>query len=334
LGDTGLELAPTTRTAGDADTRLTAKNNYLFLQGVNNALESVTGQRAKVIDDALYLGQTKGFEFLGGPSKNPVLREALAIANTLAQTSEKSRVRVQEPGEDFGLGERYGLGASRSERPRRNVPSGVQLTDLPLQKVVETEVRDPSSGEVRRVSQLAGTNQILTRNLSPEVIGGKRLAAFVLDYTQTSGRPMRTADFNQAVLDLANQLGANPAELSKEAAKSLRGAKAQARVGSTMAQGRRALLAMDRPSPAEEIAQTIAEYDFGETIGTDIERALQGPAVPLDVDMELTARQAQRSRVEPAGSTEQFTIDDQMLSGKIGQLMAQAGRRAGKRRNR
>jgi hypothetical protein len=334
LGDTGLELAPTTRTAGDADTRLTAKNNYLFLQGVNNALQSVTGQRAKVIDDALYLGQTKGFEFLGGPGKNPVLREALVIANTLAQTSGKSRVRVQEPGEDFGLGERYGLGASQSERPRRNVPSGVQLTDLPIQKVVESEVRDPSSGEMRRVSQLAGTNQILTRDLSPEVIGGKRLAAFVLDYTQTSGRPMRAADFNQAVLDLAGQLGANPAELSKEAAKSLRGARTQARVGPTMAQGRRALLAMDRPSPAEEVAQTIAEYDFGETIGTDIERALQGPTPPLDVDMELTARQAQRSRVEPAGSTEQFTVDDQMLSGKIGQLMAQAGRRAGKRRNR
>lgn len=332
LGDTGLDVAPTT--LDPSDTRLTAKNNYLFLQGVNNALEGITGQRIKVIDDALYLGREKGFEFMGGPSKNPVLREALTIANTLAQTSEKSRVRMQEPGEDLGLGERYGLGARQSERPRRNVPSGVQLTDLPIQKVVQTEMRDPSSGEMRAVTQLKGTGQTMTRELAPEVVGGKRLAAFVLDYTQTSGKPMRTAAFNQAVLDLSNQLGADPAELSRQAATFLRGSREQARVGPVMSQGRRALQAMDRPSPAEEIAQTIAEYDFGETIGSDIESALRGPQAPLDVDMELTARQAQRAKVEPPGTTEKFTIDDQMLSNQMSRLMAQAGRRSGKRRRR
>lgn len=332
LGDTGLDVAPTT--LDPSDTRLTAKNNYLFLQGVNNALEGITGQRIKVIDDALYLGREKGFEFMGGPSKNPVLREALTIANTLAQTSEKSRVRMQEPGEDLGLGERYGLGARQSERPRRNVPSGVQLTDLPIQKVVQTEMRDPSSGEMRAVTQLKGTGQTMTRELAPEVVGGKRLAAFVLDYTQTSGKPMRTAAFNQAVLDLSNQLGADPAELSRQAATFLRGSREQARVGPVMSQGRRALQAMDRPSPAEEIAQTIAEYDFGETIGSDIESALRGPQVPLDVDIELTARQAQRAKVEPPGTTEKFTIDDQMLSNQMSRLMAQAGRRSGKRRRR
>ena len=332
LGDTNLEVASTT--LDPSDTRLTAKNNYLFLQGVNNALEGITGQRIKVIDDALYLGREKGFEFMGGPSKNPVLREALTIANTLAQTSEKSRVRMQEPGEDLGLGERYGLGARQSERPRRNVPSGVQLTDLPIQKVVQTEMRDPSSGEMRAVTQLKGTGQTMTRELAPEVVGGKRLAAFVLDYTQTSGKPMRTAAFNQAVLDLSNQLGADPAELSRQAATFLRGSREQARVGPVMSQGRRALQAMDRPSPAEEVAQTIAEYDFGETIGSDIENALRGPQVPLDVDMELTARQAQRAKVEPPGTTEKFTIDDQMLSNQMSRLMAQAGRRSGKRRRR
>jgi hypothetical protein len=136
-----------------------------------------------------------------------------------------------------------------------------------------------------------------------------------------------------------------------------------------MAQGRQALSVMDRLSPTEEIAQTIAEYDFGEVLespalAAELDtvhlvrnnktgktekmtlremNARNYPEIfgnqfvstaPLDVDMELTTRQAQRSRVEPAGSTEQFTVDDQMLSGKIGQLMAQAGRRAGKRRNR
>jgi hypothetical protein len=91
---------------------------------------------------------------------------------------------------------------------------------------------------------------------------------------------------------------------------------------------------MDRPSPSEEVAQTIAEYDFGETIGRDIESAVQGAGVPLDVDMELTAKQAQRAKVEPPGATETFGVDDQMLSNLMGKLRAQAGRRAGKRRNR
>jgi hypothetical protein len=332
FGDTELAVAPTT--LNPSDTRLTAKNNYLFLQGVNNALEEITGQRIKVIDDAIYLGREKGFEFMGGPSKNPVLREALTVANTLTQTSEKSRIRMQEPEKDFGLGERYGLGARQSERPRRNVPSGIQLTNLPVQKVVFTEMQDPSSVEMRSVTQLKDTGRTMTLALTPEVIGGKRLAAFVLDYTQTSGKPMRIAAFNQAVLDLSNQLGADPAELSRQAATFLRGSREQARVGPVMSQGRRALQAMDRPSPAEEIAQTIAEYDFNETIGSDIESVLQGPQVPLDVDMELTARQAQRARVEPPGTTEKFTIDDQMLSNQMNRLMAQAGRRAAKRRRR
>jgi len=100
-----------------------------------------------------------------------------------------------------------------------------------------------------------------------------------------------------------------------------------------MTQGRRALAAMDRPSPAEEVAQTIAEYDFGETIGSDIEKAIQGP-LPIDIDAELTAKQAARAKVEPPGSPEAFSVDDQMLSNMMGKLRAQAGRRAGKRRSR
>jgi hypothetical protein len=50
--------------------------------------------------------------------------------------------------------------------------------------------------------------------------------------------------------------------------------------------------------------------------------------------MELTARQAQRAKVEPPGTTEEFTVDDQMLSNQMSRLMAQAGRRSGKRRRR
>lgn len=325
LGDSNLPLATNPKEG--------SKNHYLFLQGVNNALEEITGQRVKVIDDALLLAKQPGAQFLGGPSKNPVLREALTIANTLAQTSEKSRVRMSSV-DDEGLGERYGLGARTSERPQRNVPSRQATFSVPTQQVTQTQMRDPNTGNIKNVTQLVDTNQTRNVQVPPEVIGGKRLAAVLVDYRERSGQPMRRQDFLSMANDIAVQENANVQEVIKQAAVASRGAGQQAVTGRLMSQGRRALAAMDRPSPAEEVAQTIAEYDFGETVGSDIERAVQGPEGPLDVDMELTARQAQRAKVEPPGATETFNVDDQMLSNLMGRLRAQAGRRAGKRRSR
>jgi len=310
-----------------------SKNNYLFLQGVNNALEDLTGQRVKAIDDALLLAKQPGFEFLGGPSKNPVLREALTIANTLTQTSEKSRVRM--PGaEDEGLAERYGLGARSSERLQRNIPSRQQTFALPVQQVTQTQMRDPNTGELKNVTQLVPTNQSRNVEVPSDVLGGKRLAAALVDYRSRSGRPMKRQDFLQMAADIAAQESADVNAVIKQASQASRGAGAQAVTGRLMSQGRRALSAMDRPSPAEEIAQTIAEYDFGETIGSDIETAVRGAQAPADIDMELTARQAQRAKVEPPGTTERFTSDDPRLANMMERLRAQAGRRSGKRRRR
>ena len=317
-------LPPIDVNAGDEI--LSAKNNYLFLQGVNNALEKTTGQRVKVIDQAITLGQDPEVEFLGGPGKNPILREALTVANTLVNTSETSRIRMQEPGVDAGLGERYGLGAQESRRAQPSVPSRVQ----------------PAS-------------------VAPETIGAKRLVSALNDYKQRTGKALDKANVLQFASSIAQQEQADVDELLIQASIFAKGSGKQATVGRQMKQGRQTLGLMDRYSPEQEVADTISQYDFDTLIEpsrqfADLDRlhnvvntetgqvtqmplrqmlALnEGVEVLPDIDAKLMEQQTQRARIEPPGTTERFTVDDQMLSNQISRLMAQANRRSGKRRNR
>ena len=264
------------------------KNNYLFLEGVNSALEKLTGKRVKVIDDALKIGSSPNFHFYGGSSKNPVLREALTVANTLVQTSETSRVRMRNAEE--GLGERYGLGARVSARPESTVPSPIR----------------PSGAD-------------------PAVAGGQRLVQALKDYKQTTGKPMTKQNVLSFANSIAQQEGIDMDSVLQQASISARGAGEQLAVGRQMTQGRRALSAMDVISPAEEVAQTVSEYDFNETIGSDIENAVQGARLPR---APMTAEQLERAKVEPAG------VSSETIGNLMAQLQAQAGRRSGKRRNR
>ena len=309
------------------------RNHYEYLNAVQNAYQKLTGNRLADIDLALDLRSKKGGQYLGGPKSNPYLNKALTVANTLTQISEPTRQRMLEPGETEGLGERYGLGATVSERLSKTVPSRqrtVPLVGATFEPIYEWNAEKQAMeyfGEQAKYSTI-------TRDVSPETIGAKRLAAALVDYRSRSGRPMKRADFMQFASSIAQQEGADINELIKQTAVISRGAGEQAVVGRAMGQGRRALSAMDRISPAEEVAQTVAEYYFGETIGKDLEELLSSSKTPQDVDMELTARQAQRAKLEPPGTTEKFTIDDQMLSNQINRLMAQASRRSGKRRNR
>lgn len=309
------------------------RNHYEYLNAVQNAYQKITGNRLADLDVALNIRNLKGGQYLGGPDTNPYLNKALTVANTLTQISEPTRQRMMEPGASEGLGERYGLGATVSERPAKTVPSRQQ--NVPLVSATFEPVYEWN--EDKQAFEYYGEQakyRTIDREIAPETIGAKRLAAALYDYRSRSGRPMKRSDFMQFASSIAQQEGADINELIKQTAVLSRGSGEQAVVGRAMSQGRRALSAMDRISPAEEVAQTVAEYDFGETVGGDIERAIQGPQVPQDIDMELTARQVQRAKVEPPGAAEKFTIDDQMLSNQIGRLMAQAGRRAGKRRNR
>lgn len=308
-------------------------NHYEYLDAVQNAYQNLTGNRLADIDLALTLRSKKGGQYLGGPSANPYLNKALTVANTLTQISETTRQRVMEPGAIEGLGERYGLGATVSAPASKSIPSRQRTVPLVSASFEPVYEWNPE----KQIMEYIGDKvkyKTTDAQISPETIGAKRLAAALTDYRSRSGRPMKQADFMQFASSIAQQEGADINELIKQTSIISRGAGQQAIVGRVMSQGRAGLSAMDRISPAEEVAQTISEYDFGETIGKDIEEAIQGPDVPLDVDMELTARQVQRAKMEPPGTTEKFTIDDQMLSNQMSRLMAQAGRRSGKRRNR
>lgn len=326
LQDTSLPLAPVEGTG--------TKNNYLFLQGVNNSLERLTGKRVKVIDDALKIAQSPEFAYYGGENKNPVLRQALTIANTLVQTAEPSRVRIGSSDDTTELSERYGQGARVSAPDQRTVPSNVRALQMPVQQVQESKVVDPNTGETKIVSQLTSTSKTRTVAASPEVIGGKRLAAAMIDHKQRTGRALTKENVLQFASSIAQQEGTNVDAVIRQASIAARGRSQQLRVGPQMSQGRRALSAMDIISPAEEIAQTVAEYDFGETVGSDIESMLQGPRLPMDVDPELAARQAARAKIEQPGSSESFGVDEQRLANLLGQLRAQNRRRSGKKSNR
>jgi hypothetical protein len=308
------------------------KNNYEYLAAVQNAYQNITGNRLADIDLALDLRNQRVGPFLGGAGSNPYLNKALTVANTLTQISEPTRQLVRAPGQEEGLGERYGLGATVSEKPTRTLPSrqtSVPLVGASFEPIYEW---NPEKNAMEYLGEQA-TYKTITKQVNPNEIGGKRLASALVDYRQRSGRPMKRSDFMQFASSIAQQEGADLNEVIQQAALFSRGKGQELATGKLMTQGRRALAAMDRPSPAEEVAQTIAEYDFGESIGSDIEKAVQGP-LPVDIDAALTAKQVARAKVEPPGSQEIFSVDDQMLSNMMGKLRAQAGRRAGKRRSR
>ena len=311
------------------------KNHYLFLEGVQNAFSQlIPGHRIKVIDDALRIGKENGYEFAGGPGKNPILNEALTVANTLVQTSEPSRVRVNATTLDTDLGDRYGLGATVSGPAQRTIPiagRGGREIGLPVQQVKYRRFPDPET-KIMENQAVLEPGRTITETISPEVAGGRRLSAALLDYRQRSGKPMQKQNVLAFASAIAQQEGADLNELLREAATVSKGRVQQANTGKLMTQGRTALSAMDRFSPREEIAQTVAEYDFNETIGSDIEDLIANSQLK-EMDAELTARQAQRASVEPPGAYG-FKTNDQDISNAMGQLMAQAGRRAGKRRNR
>jgi hypothetical protein len=314
-----------------ADQVPSAKNHYLFLQGVNNALEDITGQRVKVIDDAINLGKDPNYGFLGGPTKNPILREALTVANTLADTSEASRIRMQAPGTDTGLAGRYGLGARESRRAESTVPSRLRSLEMPVQQVQTVRVKKPETSpgteEFKTIESLVPTKQTQSVATLPEITGAKRLVNALTDHKQRTGKALDKANVLQFASSIAQQENADVDELLIQASLLAKGAGQQATIGKQMSQGRKALGLMDVISPEEEVAQTVLEYDFGETVGDDLADYLEkyGPQAP---GATMTEAQQRRAQVEPPG------IDQEMLSNVMNQLRAQAGRRSGKRRNR
>ena len=119
LGDVGLRQA--TLEKGKP-------NHYQYLQAVNNEYEALTGYRLGDLDNALAIGKAQvGVSRLGGPGKNPFLKKALIIANTLTQASENTtRVKVLNPDQKMESSiDRIGMMARTDERP-----SSTELANL------------------------------------------------------------------------------------------------------------------------------------------------------------------------------------------------------------
>jgi hypothetical protein len=103
-------------------------NHYQYLQAVNNEYEALTGYRLGDLDNALAIGKAQvGVSHLGGPGKNPFLKKALIIANTLTQASENTtRVKVLNPDQKMESNiDRIGMMARTDERP-----SATELANL------------------------------------------------------------------------------------------------------------------------------------------------------------------------------------------------------------
>ena len=138
LGDVGLRQA--TLGKGKA-------NHYEYLQAVNNEYEALTGYRLGDLDNALAIGKAQvGVSRLGGPGKNPFLKKALIIANTLTQASENTtRVKVLNPDQkmDNSL-ERIGMGTSQHMRPE-SPELAAELNTVHL-------VKNSSTGQVQQMT--------------------------------------------------------------------------------------------------------------------------------------------------------------------------------------
>ena len=138
LGDVGLRQA--TLEKGKP-------NHYEYLQAVNNEYEALTGYRLGDLDNALAIGKAQvGVSRLGGPGKNPFLKKALIIANTLTQASENTtRVKVLNPDQKMENSlERIGMGTSQHTRPE-SPELAAELNTVHL-------VKNNSTGQVQQMT--------------------------------------------------------------------------------------------------------------------------------------------------------------------------------------
>ena len=138
LGDVGLRQA--TLEKGKP-------NHYEYLQAVNNEYEALTGYRLGDLDNALAIGKAQvGVSRLGGPGKNPFLKKALIIANTLTQASENTtRVKVLNPDQKMENSlERIGMGTSQHMRPESS-ELAAELNTVHL-------VKNSSTGQVQQMT--------------------------------------------------------------------------------------------------------------------------------------------------------------------------------------
>lgn len=171
LGDVGLREA--TLEQGKA-------NHYEYLQAVNNEYEKLTGYRLGDLDNALEISKAQiGVSRLGGPGKNPFLKKALIIANTLTQASENTtRVKVLNPDQKMDNNiDRIGMGTSQHMRPE-SPELAAELDAIHL-------VKNNNTGQVQKMTR----REMLSLNNPGTATSVRPLGE---EIANLSARPQRT----------------------------------------------------------------------------------------------------------------------------------------------
>lgn len=171
LGDVGLREA--TLEQGKA-------NHYEYLQAVNNEYEKLTGYRLGDLDNAMAIGKAQvGVSRLGGPGKNPFLKKALIIANTLTQASENTtRVKVLNPDQKMDSNiDRIGMGTSQHMRPE-SPELAAELDAIHL-------VKNNNTGQVQKMTR----REMLSLNNPGTATSVRPLGE---EIANLSARPQRT----------------------------------------------------------------------------------------------------------------------------------------------
>ena len=171
LGDVGLRQA--TLEKGKP-------NHYQYLQAVNNEYEALTGYRLGDLDNALAIGKAQvGVSRLGGPGKNPFLKKALIIANTLTQASENTtRVKVLNPDQKMDSNiDRIGMGTSQHMRPE-SPELAAELDAIHL-------VKNTNTGQVQKMTR----REMLSLNNPGTATSVRPLGE---EIANLSARPQRT----------------------------------------------------------------------------------------------------------------------------------------------
>ena len=232
LGDEGLkEIAkPGSKTA--------RKNYYTYLRDVNNSYQELTGNRLADIDLAMNYRATPGGEYMGGPGKNPYLNKALVLADTLTQASNNAtRIKMDSPDKD--ITQRVGIrGPARRDRT-------LQLKD--------SEIKSSAS------QQLANTPQ--------KVIEASQDTMRILEKAKVQGTPASNQQFKNLLTNISNsELYANSPEVTPKAIGDTIRLRStllkESKVTNELKNLRSQIGSVKTPTTEQEIAQTVAEFDY------------------------------------------------------------------------
>ena len=214
------------------------KNYYTYLRDVNDSYQELTGNRLADLDLALQYKATPGGEYMGGPGKNPYLNKALVIADTLTQASNNA-TRIKMDPTDKDVTQRVGI-------------RGPARRDRTLQRK-DSEIKSSAS------QQLANTPQ--------KVLEAAQDTMRILEKAKAQGTPASKEQFKNLLTNISNsELYANSPEVTPRAIGNTIKLRStllkESKVTNELRNLRSQIGSTKVPATEQEIAQTVAEFDY------------------------------------------------------------------------